>query len=187
MIRTAALINSLGTSCRGAEPDVPAEGDRQGEEIVIDFREPSPSEGKSERAFELDRRGWLRIDIAHEIGCSKSRLTKLLKDTYARHDIEMADGRTRRSSLAKKHQSQPPYQRLSDEVFALLEEGWLMEEIAQRLGRDRNTVTKAMKFAYQSRGLPVPDGRTRRKSLDRKVSCPRRRRGENQGDDGAAQ
>ena len=60
-------------------------------------------------------------------------------------------------------------------------------EIAEHLHCDRNTVTKAMKFAYQSRGLPVPDGRTRRKSLDRKVSRPRRRRGENQGDDEAAQ
>jgi DNA invertase Pin-like site-specific DNA recombinase len=120
-IRTAALVNSLDTSHRVAESDIHAEEDRQGEEIVIDFREPSPSEEKSERAFELDQKGWLRAEIAREVACSKSRLTKLLGDAYARRGLEMPDGRTRRSTLDKKHQSQPLYQVISDEVFTLLE------------------------------------------------------------------
>ena len=182
-VRAVSLVRGLGMSHSIDERGVSLEEGQRAEEVVIDFRERSPSEALSERAFELDQQNWLRSDIAKELGCSKSRLTRLLKDAYARHGIPMTDGRTRRSSLGKKHQSPPPYQAISDEVFTLLEEDLLIEEIAQRLGHDRNTVTKAMVFAYESRQLPVPDGRTRRKGLDRKISLPPRRRDSNQGDE----
>ena len=79
------------------------------------------------------------------------------------------------------------YQVISEDVFALLEQGLLIEEIAERQGCDRNTVTSAKKFAYTSRNLPVPDGRTRRKELDRKVSRPRLPRDANQDADGSGQ
>ena len=62
------------------------------------------------------------------------------------------------------------YQRISDEVKRLYDEGLLLGEIASQLKCDINTVTSAVAFWHESRGLGVPDGRARRKTLDRKVS-----------------
>ena len=54
----------------------------------------------------------------------------------------------------------------------MLDKGMLLQEIAKALGIDRNVVTWAKNHWYQFRGLTPPDGRTRRKSLDRKCSKP---------------
>jgi hypothetical protein len=45
-------------------------------------------------------------------------------------------------------------------------QGMLLQDIADRLQADRNTVTSAVKHWHTVRGLPVPDGRTRRKELE---------------------
>ena len=65
------------------------------------------------------------------------------------------------------------YQRISDQVKQLCDDGLLLGEIAEQLTCDHNTITKARAYWHESRGLEVPDGRTRRKSLERKVSKPR--------------
>ena len=48
----------------------------------------------------------------------------------------------------------------------------LLGDVAVELGVDRNTVTAAWRHWHASRGLPAPDGRTRRKSLP-KGGAPR--------------
>ena len=78
-----------------------------------------------------------------------------------------ADGRTRRSSLKVKHTDPPPYQQLAEAAMELWQGGWLMQDIAAKLGCDRNTVTAAVKFGHESQGLPFLDGRNRRKTLPR--------------------
>ena len=45
----------------------------------------------------------------------------------------------------------------------------LMDDIAGKLGVDRNVVTKAVRWWHESRSLPAPDGRTRRKTLQTKT------------------
>jgi hypothetical protein len=44
----------------------------------------------------------------------------------------------------------------------------LLHSVAKELNVDRNTVTQAINWWHLSRGLPVPDGRTRRKTLEHK-------------------
>ena len=46
----------------------------------------------------------------------------------------------------------------------------MLDEIATHFDCDRNTITKAIAWWHKIRGLPAPDGRTRRKSLKRKSS-----------------
>ena len=41
----------------------------------------------------------------------------------------------------------------------------LLFQIGNELNVDRNTVTQAVRFWHESRGLAVPDGRERRKEL----------------------
>jgi len=49
-------------------------------------------------------------------------------------------------------------------------EGELLQDIADRLQVDRNTITATVRWWHEEQGLPVPDGRTRRKGLSRKTS-----------------
>jgi hypothetical protein len=80
----------------------------------------------------------------------------------------MPDGRARRSQLQKKHREPPLYEQLVGPVMELFQRCKHLGEIAVELCCDRNTVTKVVRFYHESRGLPVPDGRTRRKTLPRK-------------------
>jgi transposase len=54
----------------------------------------------------------------------------------------------------------------ADQVMALFREGLPLQEIAERLGCCRDTVTAAVRHWHESRGLPVPEGRNRRKELN---------------------
>jgi transposase len=81
------------------------------------------------------------------------------------------DGRKSRARL--KSLTLP--EKLADTVKALMDQGLLLQEIASHLGCVHNTVTKAVKHWHRSRGLPVPDGRTRRKELNWKTSDPSKR------------
>ena len=143
------------------------------EEIVIDFVDPNPLDAESEKAKELYDKDTLNADIARQLGCSRSKVTKLLKHWFESRGLEMPDGRSRRSQLDRKHTEPPMYQLVSDEVKRLSDDGLLFGEIASEIGCDRNTVTKALAFWHESRGKVAPDGRTRRKLLDHKVTGSR--------------
>ena len=90
----------------------------------------------------------------------------------------MPDGRSRRSGQSQEFFEPPMYKRISDEVKRLCDDSLLLGEIAMRLKCDPNTITKAVSFWHESRGLAMLDGRARRKSLARKVSKPRTRDGD---------
>ena len=46
----------------------------------------------------------------------------------------------------------------------------LLQDIADRLKVDRNTITSAIRWWHEERNLPVPDGRARRKELGKGTS-----------------
>jgi DNA invertase Pin-like site-specific DNA recombinase/transposase len=143
-----------------------------GEEIVIDFREPPQYEEESERAKALMDKGWLMIRIAEEMGKKKSYVRKLVKHWFESRGLPVPDGRSRRSVLEQKHCVPPPFERLADRVLKLLVDGWLIGEIAAKVGVCRDTITKVINYLRTVRGLDIPDGRARRRSLDHKVSRP---------------
>ena len=158
-----------------ASPCIEGNGNETGtdnlaEEIVIDFVNPDPLDAEAEKAKELYDLGIMNIENARRLGCSKSTATKRIKHWFESRGEQMPDGRIRRSELKCKHSDPPMYQRISDEVKQLCDDGLLLGEIAERLNCDRNTITKARVFWYESRGLEVTDGRARRKSLPRKGS-----------------
>jgi len=141
--------------------------DRQ---IVIDFVRDDPSAAKAQRAFELYQEGRMCAEIARELGVARSFVTKLLRREFAARGLSMPDGRSRRGTLAKKHLIAPQYQAIADAVMQMFDGGMLLHEIAQRLCCNHATVTAAVRYWHESRGLPVPDGRARRKTLKVKSS-----------------
>ena len=169
-ITSTALVTGLIGSAERAGEDAVPDSDGLVEEIVIDFREPPEIEALSKRAKELHDEGMMNAEIAEQLGCSRSRLTKILKHWFESRGLEMPDGRSRRASLGKKHLEPPLFQEIADDVMRLYDLEVLMQDIAEQLNVDRNTVTSTVRWWHESKGLPVPDGRTRRKGLDRKTS-----------------
>jgi hypothetical protein len=185
-VRTAAVARALVSTGNEACNPLPAEADVSGEEIVIDFRKPAQYEVESERAKELFDQNWLMVRIAREMGKKKSYVRKLIKYWFESRGLPVPDGRSRRSTLEQKHCVPPTFEALADPVLALLREDLLIEEIAARLGVCRDTITKVIKYLRTVHGLDIPDGRTRRKTLEHKVSGPHRCDEPHADDTGAA-
>lgn len=152
-----------------------AVGAEQGDglEVVIDYRRdpegrlPEAMRGQIVEAYQS---GALVKGIARDLGITRAQTAAALDEWYAARGEERPDGRARRATLAAKHLEVPQYRQIADRVKELADAGKLMQEIAAELGVDRNTVTSAWKHWHESRGLAVPDGRTRRKELSRKTS-----------------
>jgi transposase len=157
------LLEAAVSRLNGAPPAA----DDGGLEVVIDYREPTEAERWADQVKELYDRGLLIGTVAAELGISRNLARRALAAWSARAGKRLPDGRSRRSGLATRHAEPPLYQRVAEEVKSLLDEGLLMQAVAERLGIDRNTVTAATRFWYRSRGLPAPDGRARRKELPR--------------------
>lgn len=169
-VRTAAVARALVGTSNDTCNHVPTEAEVPDEEVIIDFRQPAQYEIESEKAKELFDQNWLMVRIAEAMGKKKSYVRKLIKYWFDSRGLPVPDGRSRRSTLIEKHRVQPIFEALFDPVQKLLEEGLLIEEIASRLDVCRHTITKVIKYLRAVRGLDIPDGRTRRKSLNRKVS-----------------
>ncbi|MEQ8788669.1 MAG: recombinase family protein [Pirellulaceae bacterium] len=169
-INCNSVVRQLVGATDGSQaPSKPAPRD-DCEEIVIDFREPLQIESLSEKVKELYDQGMMMALIAERLGCSRSRATAALKFWFESRDLVMPDGRTRRGELKQKHIEPPLYQRISEQVIELFRVDTLLQDIADTLKVDRNTVTAAIRWWHEQRGIPVPDGRTRRKELQQKTS-----------------
>ncbi len=144
-------------------------------EVVVDYRRDA-TDGVPAPVRELIVEGYhsglLVKQLAAQFGLGRNRIATALDDWYGGRGEERPDGRSRRATLSVKHLEAPEYQRIADRVKQSADAGLLMHEVAGELGVDRNTVTSAWKYWHESRGLAVPDGRTRRKSLTRKNSSP---------------
>ncbi len=143
-----------------------------GIKISVDFKEPAPEIKYATLARRLFDNGLLIREIGEQIGIPRSLAVRAIKHAFAELGQKMPDGRTRRASLPRKHVQPPHYQRIADEVARLCHEGRLLADIAEQLGVDRNTVTQSIRWWHESRGLSVPDGRLRRKTLRVKTRKP---------------
>lgn len=144
------------------------------ETMVVDFVEPELVDPRMERAKALYDQGVINVLIAKELGCSKSKITSLLRKAFSNRDEEMPDGRGRLAQLDRKHVEAPFYQRISEEVFQLYSQGVPLQDMTERFKTNRTTLRCAAEFAFERRGFQMLDGRTRRKSLPRKGKSRRK-------------
>lgn len=158
------LLEAL-TGWLGGRP-VPGAGS---EEVRVEYR-AGPDPSVAARVTELYRQGMLVKRIAGEVGLGRNAVAAILDEGFAAAGEERPDGR---AALAAKRVAPPAYQAVADRVKALADQGRLFVEIAGELGLDRNTVTAAWRYWHAARGLPVPDGRGRRKTLVVKSSAAR--------------
>ena len=147
---------------------VPATVTDEAIEVVIDYLHPVSFDEEAERAWLLYQQELLNAQIALELKCSRSKITKLLHYASEKHGVPLENGHVRRARLAKKCVRLLKHQEIADEVIRRYHQDELLDDIAIALNVDRNLVTAAVRWWHEVRGLPVPDGRTRRKSLKRK-------------------
>jgi hypothetical protein len=144
-----------------------------GPEVHVDFRLPAFEEELAPDAKALFDQGLLVVEIAAELSKKHGRkinrnlVKRALTYWFTSHGMANPDGRTRRKELDRKALAPNLAQRIADEVLELSQQGMLYEEIATRLDVDRNVVTAAINV-QRKRGIDIPDGRSRRKLLERK-------------------
>jgi DNA invertase Pin-like site-specific DNA recombinase len=137
-----------------------------GEEIVVAIKEPRIAEAQVDAVMALYDQGMRITTIAETRGIDRHQVTDAVRIGHALAGREAPpDGRVRRAVLPEKGQTTPLFKRLADEAKALLDLGLLVEEIAERLGCNRDTIRAALRYWFEWHGLPMPDMRTRRKSL----------------------
>lgn len=134
--------------------------------VEVDYRaDRGPDPSLAREVNERYDAGRLIGQIADELRLPHSVVTAALDARFAAEGWERPDGRTRRATLPDKHVERPVYQAVADRIKELADRGLLFGRIASELGLDRNTITAAWRYWHESRGLPVPDGRTRWKEL----------------------
>ena len=136
------------------------------EEVLLDFIGDPEWFDFKDRILELHAKKMKHREIGKALGCPRNWVTLALKAHAEESGVPYVDGR----KLKKRLGNITLAMKIADEAKVLIDEGWLLQEIAKKFGCCRDMITAAVKYWYSSRGLPVPDGRTRRKSLERKSS-----------------
>jgi hypothetical protein len=146
--------------------DLPPAGPVPAKEILVDIKEPTIAEAQVEAVMALYRQGMLVTAIAESLGIDRHQVTDAVRIGLARAgEPAPEDGRVRRAGLVKKRLQEPLAWRLADEAKALLDQGLLVEQIAETIGCHRDTAGAALRHWFVKHGQPMPDLRTRRKSL----------------------
>ena len=136
------------------------------EEVLLDFIDDPKWFAFKDRILELHAKKMKHKEIAKALGCPRNWVTLALKAHAEESGVPYVDGRKLKKRLGRLTVAM----KIADQAKALMDEGWLLQEIAKKFGCCRDIITAAVKHWHSSRGLPVPDGRTRRKSLERKSS-----------------
>jgi DNA invertase Pin-like site-specific DNA recombinase len=166
VIRSRQLLNSLGIASPGREEGPPASAAEGTEEVVLDLRDPTPDEQVVDQVKALWDDGLTYREIADRVGWNRNIVAAAVARWHRERGLEPPDGRSCKTRLNRKTLPEE----LAEEAKALWDQDLLLQEIAARLGCNRDTVSKAIKHWFESRGLEVPDGRVRRKGLPRKCS-----------------
>jgi DNA invertase Pin-like site-specific DNA recombinase len=131
------------------------------EEVVVAIREEPPWVALAEEVKKRFDQGLEYDRIAEELQCHRTWVPKALAYWHQQRGLPVPDGRQLRARLQRPNAAA----KLADDAKALWDEDLPMQEIAVRLGCDRDTVAAAIRCWFESRGLAVPDGRHRRKDL----------------------
>jgi site-specific DNA recombinase len=138
-------------------------------EIVLDIRESTVAEEHIDQIKELYESDMLVTAIAEKLRIDRHQVADAVQILHKRNGLPPPqDGRSRRATLPQKRLKPPMFHTIADEVKRLYDQDLLIDEIAARVGTTRGTVRAALEHWFKSRGLPMRDGRHRRKDLPRK-------------------
>ena len=104
-------------------------------------------------------RGWLQGRFSVDI---------IAVVTHQLSGIRLIEDPHRKVEITIDFRAESQLDREAEQVMELEQEGICYKEIGKTINRHRNYVKKLIKHWHESRGLTVPDGRARRKTLENK-------------------
>lgn len=139
---------------------------REPVEVVIDFRELLVAERHIAEVKEMWDTGMLITTIAEKLGIDRHKVTDSIGIWHEQNGLPPPpDGRARRATVPEPIRRPTDNGPLMEEIKGLYDQGLLMVEIAQRVGRERTTVRKLLDEWFRMHDLPRVDDRNRRKTL----------------------
>ncbi|MCE9532801.1 MAG: recombinase family protein [Planctomycetes bacterium] len=147
----------------------PPRGDEEVHNIEVDIRDESIAKQHVDEIMKLYDAGMLVTMIADKLGIDRRQVTDAVKIWHEQNGKPLPpDGRSRRASLPDRLLDPPVFQVIANEVKELYDQELLIDEIAERVGRNRDTVRSALRYWFKIHNEPMPDMRNRRKTLPRK-------------------
>ena len=168
VIRSVQVVRAVGLLSAATTENDALTKDDSGEQIVLEFREAPISSKIADQVKALWDDGLLVRDIAAKVGWNRNVVAEALAWWFRQRGLEPPDGRKCRDRLDPRPTL---HEQLAEQVKQLWDKELLIQDIAKALGCTRDVVTAAIQHWFHSRGLPIPDGRERRKSLPVKTSC----------------
>jgi site-specific DNA recombinase len=153
------VLNGLDLTVDAIEP-------RPTDRIVIDFVEPPSWSEHVEKVKEMYDAGLSFDEMMTKLNCPKSWPRKALTKWYVDRGLTPPDY----SEVRARQASRSRIPELAAAAKELWDAGLLIQEIAERLDCDRTIARGAIQQWFTAHGLPMPDGRTRRKTLIRKTT-----------------
>jgi len=137
-------------------------GNQAGVEMTLEFKESPPWAAVADEVKALFDARVKYKEIAKRLACPPSWTAKALAWWHEQRGLTSPDGRKLVGRLARQTLAEA----VADEVMQFYRQELPIQEIAEKFGCDRNTVTDAVRHWHETQGLPVPDGRNRRKALN---------------------
>jgi site-specific DNA recombinase len=129
--------------------------------IEIDFRTPKRHELIADDVKRYWDDGMRDIDIVKLFDCSRALISSALDYWHKSRGLERPDGRSVKKRLRGSRKSA----QLQLQVMDLWKQDWPVSAIAKKLNCGLEVVRDAVVAWHQGRGLPVPDGRARRREI----------------------
>ena len=158
-MESSAVFKATAAGEPLAQHDYPADIKR--EVVVLDLREPSTTARLADEVKKLWDEGLTRKEISKRVGLHPTGVTKALRYWHVDRGLTPP----KRSAQPRRPKGQRLAEQLADQIKSLLDLGLSYEETAARLKTSLTTITASVKHWHEQRGLPVPDGRTRRREL----------------------
>jgi site-specific DNA recombinase len=143
-------------------PGEPHEGDDAFRNVEIHFREPERYEELADEMKTYLDTGKSVDDVLANFGCSYTLFNKAMDHWHQVRGLKRPDGRSLRGRLQGRRASN----KLQAEIMQLWQaEDLTVQQIADKLGCGLESIRKAVVDWHIERGMPVPDGRARRKAM----------------------
>jgi hypothetical protein len=101
------------------------------------------------------------VEIGKQFGCGRALVSRALDFWYEQRGLIRPDGRTQKKRLKNRRMAD----QLQTQIMELWDQELSVNEIAQRFACCLEIVHEAVSKWHTERGLPIPDGRTRRREI----------------------
>jgi DNA invertase Pin-like site-specific DNA recombinase len=144
----------------GVSADIGAVNDAV-EVVEIDIRRPQRREEIADEVKRLWDAGVKELDICKQLGMSRTLFSSALDYWYAKNDAVRPDGRQTRGRIPSDRRAD----KLQNQIMDLFKQDLPISVIAERTGCGLEVVREAVTKWHAQSGLPVPDGRARRREI----------------------